>query len=97
MAAGVTTGVLSAGAVDAALTFAGLKRRDLKRGPHPDDGHDCLYLEAPVQQYSQFLVALAAQYHTADRLLFLTDRVRLQYDSEGDTQFWLPGVEVPGI
>lgn len=90
------TGVLSVGAVKAALDFAGLKWHDLKRGSHPDDGHDCLYLEAPIQQYSQFLTALAVQYRTADRLSFLVDRVRLQHDEEEDTRFWMPGVEIPG-
>jgi hypothetical protein len=92
----MATGVLAKGAMEAALSFAELSWDDLKRGPHPDDGHDCLYVEADIQQYSQFLTALAVQYRTADRLLFMTDQVRLQHDDQGDTRFWLPGVEVTG-
>lgn len=90
-------GVIPIGAIEGAMQFAGLEPEALKRGSHPDNGYDCLYLEADIQQYSAFLVALAVQYRTADRLTFLADQVQLQYqDRTGDTRFWLPGVEVPG-
>jgi len=90
------SGVIPTGAIEGALAFAGLGEHTLKRGPHPDSGQDCLYLEADIQQYSAFLAALAVQYRTADRLAFLADQVQLQVNGKGDSRFWLPGVEVPG-
>lgn len=97
MITNIRCGVIPVGAVEGALQFAGLHADALKKGYHPDTGRDCLYLEADIQQYSAFLVALAVQYRTADRLVFLADQVQLQYqDGSGDTRFWLPGVEVPG-
>lgn len=83
--------------VKRALTFANLTPSDLKRDAHPDDGTSCLYLEADIQQYSAFLAALAVQYRSADDLLVLADRVRLQHTPSGDTRFWLPGVQVNGF
>lgn len=96
MITSMESGVIAIGAIQGAMGFAGLEESALKTGAHPDNGRDCLYLEADIQQYSAFLTALAVQYRTADRLAFLVDQVQLQYDGKGDTRFWLPGVEVPG-
>lgn len=92
----VESGVIPAGAVVAAMTFAGLPPETLQSGADPDTGFQCLYLEADIQQYSAFLAALAVQYQTATRLTFLFDQVKVQSDRRGNTRFWLPGVEVPG-
>lgn len=96
MITSMESGVIAIGAIQGAMGFAGLEASALKTGAHPDNGQDCLHLEADIQQYSAFLTALAVQYRTADRLTFLVDQVQLQYDGKGDTRFWLPGVEVPG-
>ena len=70
-----TTFRLNPYVVGQALTLANLDWTDLKRGSHPDDGEDCLYLEADVREYSAFLVTLAVQYRHVDGLLPLADRV----------------------
>lgn len=88
---------LGSDTVKRALTFANLTLSNLKKDAHPDDGTECLYLEADIRQYSAFLVALAVQYRRADGLLPLADRVRLQHTQSGDTRFWMPGVHVRGI
>lgn len=80
-----------------ALTFANLGWSKMKRGSHPDNGTDCLYLEADVREYSAFLVALTIQYRHADDLVILADGVQLQHTESGDTRFWLPGVQVRGV
>jgi len=88
---------LSRDAVGRALTYANLTWQGIKRGPHPDNGTDCVYLEADVREYSAFLVALAVQYRHADDLLVLADRVQLQHTETGDTRFWIPGMSVNGV
>jgi len=88
---------LSRDAVGRALTFANLTWQAVQRGPHPDNGTGCIYLEADVREYSAFLVALAVQYRHADHLLVLADRVQLQHTEAGDTRFWVPGLSVHGI
>lgn len=88
---------LSRDAVGRALTYANLTWQGIKRGPHPDNGADCVYLEADVREYSAFLVALAVQYRHADELLVLADRVQLQHAETGDTRFWVPGLSVHGV
>lgn len=85
---------LDSSTVDRALMFANLESDSLKRGPDPDSGADCLYLEADIREYSAFLVALSVQYRHADDLLVLADRVQLQHTEAGDTRFWLPRVKV---
>jgi hypothetical protein len=92
-----TTFRLNPDAVGQALTLANLDWTDLKRGSHPDDGADCLYLEADVREYSAFLVTLAVQYRHVDGLLPLADRVQLQHAESGDTRFWFPGLQVRGV
>jgi hypothetical protein len=85
-------------AIDRSLNFANLKRSDLKRGSHPDDGGDCLYLEADIREYSAFLVALTIQHrNNAAQVTQVADQVRLQHTDSGDTRFWLPGITVPGL
>lgn len=79
-----------------ALEFAKLNRQALKTGWSVDDGTECLYLEADIQQYSAFLVALAVQFRTADELDFLTGQVQSQYRADGDSKFWLPGLTIEG-
>lgn len=83
--------------VGRALALAELTWSNLNTGHHPDDGLDCLYLEADIREYSAFLVALAVQYRHVDNLLVLADQVRLQHTETGDTRFWLPGVRVTGL
>lgn len=80
-----------------ALDYAGLEQGAVKSGPHPDDGRDCLYLEATIQQYSSFLVGLTVQHEAVYKAARLSDRVQLQIDLTGDTRFWLPGVRIDGV
>lgn len=84
-------------AIMRALEYAGLRQSDMKAGPHPDTGQDCLYLEATIQQYSAFLAALAVQYRTAEDMTGITDTVQIQTDSSGDSRFWIPGVRVQDL
>src|ERR1044072_8416910 len=88
---------LSRDAVGRALTYANLTWQGIKRGPHPDNGTDCVYLEADVREYSAFLVALAVQYRHADDLLVLADRGHPQHTERGDPRFWIPGMSVHGV
>lgn len=77
-----------------AAESAGLKPTDVKSGPHPDTGDDCLHLAATIQQYSTFLASLAVQHRTAGRTASITESVQLQIDDRGDTVFWFPGVRI---
>lgn len=86
--------VFQDGQVQAALDFAGLGRGAFRQAPHPDNGYTCTYLKADIQEYSAFLAALAIQCRAADVLAPLVDQVQLQYDSSGDTRFWLPGLAI---
>lgn len=85
---------ISADSIRLALDFSGLTWNKLHTGAHPDTGAECLWLEADIQEYSAFLVALAVQYRAADELSFLTDQVRIEHDRSGDTRFWLPGLKI---
>jgi hypothetical protein len=77
-----------------ALEYAGLEQGALKSGAHPDDGGNCLYMRATIQQYSAFLAALAVQYRTADGTAPITGRVRLDIDNDGDSRFWFPEMQI---
>lgn len=96
MATDTENRVIPSEVIDGAMAFARLDATTLKRGPHPDNGFDCFRLEADIQQYSAFLAALTVQYRSADEVAFLVDQVQIQHDVNGDTLFWLPGVDVPG-
>lgn len=80
--------------VENALTFAGLEWGAFRQEPHFDSGILCTYLKADIQEYSAFIVALAVQCRMADIMAPLADQVQLQYDDEGDTRFWLPGIAI---
>lgn len=85
-------------AAERALKFANLDWPSLKRGPHPDSGEDCLYLEADIREYSAFLVALTVQYRNeAEAIVGFADRVQLQHTESGDTRFWIPGIGVQSV
>lgn len=94
MATDLKSGTVHADTMKRALEFAGLRWGKLHLGTHPDDGGPCMWLEADIRQYSALLVGLAVQQRTAAALSFLADRVQLQHDSNGDTRFWLPGLEI---
>jgi hypothetical protein len=84
---------MKSAAMTRALEFAGLSWDDVHSGQHPDDGSPCTWLAADIRQYSALLVGLAVQQRTAAALCFLIDRVQLEYDSNGDTRFWVPGLK----
>lgn len=84
---------LPSDAVEESLSQAGLDRSALIVSSHPDNGSDCLRLEATIQQYGVLLVALAGQCPTSD-LCDLADQAQLQLTRDDDTIFWLPGVEI---
>lgn len=88
--------------VDHALRGSGLEPNAIGTGGHPDDGFDCLYLKATIQQYSLFLVTLTdrmghgatGQWWRGSALTSLANGVQPQTNSQGDVTFWLPGVRI---
>lgn len=92
--AGVPVRIFQEEQVSNALEFAGLAWSAFKQGPHFDSGYLCTYLKADVQEYSAFIAALAVQCRLADVMAPLVDQVQLQYDGEGDTRFWMPGIAI---
>lgn len=72
------------------LEYAKLARGDLRWDFHPDSGEPCLVLEATVQQYGRFLVALTWQGRDAGGI---ATAAQLETRQNGDTWFWLPGLE----
>jgi len=94
VAAEIVSNPIAADSFRLALSFAGLTWSKLHTGSHPDSGAGCLWLEADIREYSAFLTALAVQFRSADELAFLTDRVQIEHDSNGDTRFWMPGLEI---
>lgn len=91
---GVPVRVFQENQVANALEFAGLTQDAFRREPHFDSGIPCTYLRADIQEYSAFIAALAVQCRLADIMTPLVDQVQLQYDSSGDTRFWMPGIAI---
>lgn len=72
------------------LEYAKLAEGDLRWDFHPDSGESCLVLEATVQQYGRFLVALTWQGRDAGAI---ATAAQMETRQSGDTWFWLPGLE----
>lgn len=81
--------------VEDALGFAGLPLEALSTGAHPDTGDAAWVLDATIQQYSAFLVALAVQYRTAGDMANIVDSVQIENKTNGDTLFWITDLSVP--
>lgn len=81
--------------ISRALTFAGLDRTSLSLGAHPDTGEQSWVLDATIQQYSAFLVALAVHFRSASSLESIVDSVQIENRPDGDTLFWINDLAIP--